>query len=218
MQLQRKDIAEKVRNFRTKRDPCSRYASFDYCYNYFHPSNKNDLIKNIEKSCLVIGFYLASWGMFRGSSFMLEKSSKYFVPLVEYIAILPDSTWHIDAGKFQDENIDLLLEQYNHIKEILIKGNAHLTLITKIMLGVFASIPAYDRFFKKSFSDIFKGNCGFTVFNKKSLQSIDRFYQSNQSTIDKINLNTVDFISGKKTNLKYTNSKIIDMYGFMKGW
>ncbi|EKM28037.1 hypothetical protein VCHENC02_6024, partial [Vibrio harveyi] len=37
---------------------------------------------DMEKSCLALGFYLASWGMFRGSSFMLEKSAKNFENLV----------------------------------------------------------------------------------------------------------------------------------------
>jgi len=218
MQLQRNDITKIVGNFEEKYSPCGRYASFDYCYNYFHPSNNNDLTKNIEQSCLALGFYLASWGMFRGSSFMLEKSSKHFEPLVGYIASLPDNAWSIDANNFNNENIDFLIEQYNDIKEILIQDkHSHLTLVTKIMLGVFASVPAYDRFFTKSFGDIFKGDCGFTAFNKKSLQRIYAFYCSNQFEINKIDLNTVDFVSGEKTNLKYTNSKIIDMYGFTKG-
>lgn len=47
-----------------------RYTSFDYCYNYFHPTNNSK--QDIEKSCLVLGFYLASWGMFRGSSFFTK--------------------------------------------------------------------------------------------------------------------------------------------------
>ena len=217
-QLEVSDITKIVEKFEEKHDACGRDASFDYCYNYFHPSNKNDLTKNIEQSCLSLGFYLASWGMFRGSSFMLKKSSKHFEPLVEYIASAPKEAWYIDANNFKDENIDFLIDQYNDIKKILIPGShAHLTLVTKVMLGVFASVPAYDSFFTNSFKNIFKGDCAFTVFNKKSLQCIYEFYQSNQSAIDKINLNTVDFISGEKTKLKYTNSKIIDMYGFTRG-
>jgi hypothetical protein len=33
-------------------------------------------------SCLQIGFYLASWGMMRGSSFLLEKSVRNFSNLI----------------------------------------------------------------------------------------------------------------------------------------
>ncbi|CAC9561469.1 hypothetical protein [uncultured Gammaproteobacteria bacterium] len=219
VQLEVNDITKIVEKFEEKHDACGRDASFDYCYNYFHPSNKNDLTKNIEQSCLSLGFYLASWGMFRGSSFMLKKSSKHFEPLVEYIASVPEKSWHINASNFEkDGNIDFLIEQYNKIKEILIPGShTHLTLVTKVMLGVFASVPAYDYYFTKSFKNIFKDDCKFGAFSEKSLQCICKFHQSNQSAIDKISLNTVDFISGEKTDLKYTNSKIIDMYGFTKG-
>ena len=63
-----------------------RFKSFDYCYNYF--VTNSDLTLDIEKSCLTLGFYLASWGMFRGSSFLLQKSAKHFQPTIEYIATL----------------------------------------------------------------------------------------------------------------------------------
>ena len=220
VQLLRSDLSEVVSGFETKHNPQDRYASFDYAFNYFHPTGRHNLLCDMEKSCLSLGFYLASWGMFRGSSFMLEKSSKIFVPIIEYIAKSPTDSWEIDVDQYNQENIDFLIEQYNHIKELLIPGGqAHLTLITKIMLGVFASVPAYDRFFIKSFSEIFKGRCGFSSFNKKSLNCIGEFYLENKEAIDEINssMRTVSFMSGEKTELSYTRAKIIDMYGFTKG-
>ena len=45
-----------------------RYSSFDYCYNYFHLFHKENKLselankRNLQMSCLQIGFYLASWG------------------------------------------------------------------------------------------------------------------------------------------------------------
>ena len=74
------------------RHPLARYASFDYCFNYFQEKHKNGEIKtivkdskNIQLSCLQLGFYLASWGMYRGSTFLLQKSVKIFEPLIKYI-------------------------------------------------------------------------------------------------------------------------------------
>jgi len=64
------------------RKPNERYASFDFCYNYFYSFYKENRLselangQNLQTSCLQIGFYLASWGMMRGSSFLLEKSVK----------------------------------------------------------------------------------------------------------------------------------------------
>ncbi len=221
MPYQRNDISQVISSFEDKHGAYERYASFDYCYNYFHPESKNDITLDMEKSCLSLGFYLASWGMYRGSSFMLSKSSKNFEELIEYFAELPPKVWEIDAGDFNDENIDYLIEIYGNIKTKLIKEkNSHLTLVTKIMLGVFGSVPAYDRFFKTTFGQkIFKGHCGFTVFNKKSLQSLNEFYEVNSSIINQIKSTskTISFETGKETKLSYTNSKIIDMYGFTVG-
>lgn len=66
------EIISAVEKYKADSGPNERYTSFDYCYNYFLTTN--DLEKDIERSCLTLGFYLASWGMFRGSSFLLQKS------------------------------------------------------------------------------------------------------------------------------------------------
>lgn len=219
MSYHKSDILEIVNNFQTKHDQNARYASFDYSFNYFHPSNKNDLLIDMEKSCLALGFYLASWGMFRGSSFILEKSSKNFVPVIESIASQPPSAWEIDADNYSYENIEALIQQYHSIKESLVSGNhAHLVLVTKIMLGVFASVPAFDRFFIKTFKGVFKKECGFSVLNKKSLNCLGKFYSSNQDVIENISSQsyTICFKTGTPTNLKYSKAKVIDMYGFSK--
>ena len=220
MEYKQKDIKEIVKNFEVKILPMGRYASFDYCYNYFKLTSPKALVADMEKSCLVLGFYLASWGMFRGSSFMLEKSSKNFKSLIEYISLLDESIWDIDIDKFDEKNIEIVMSIYHKIKGILVIGNnAHLTLVTKIMLGVFGFIPAYDRFFINSFGSIFEGRCGFTSFNKNSLICIREFYIDNKKEIDKLSFKnqTINFDTGKNTGLCYPKSKVIDMYGFTKG-
>ncbi len=91
--LKAKNLVSVVNEYAKKRQASHRYASFDYCYNYFHPSNTPDLTKEMEKSCLALGFYLASWGMFRGSSFLLERSVKSFVPVIDYVSSLETEIW-----------------------------------------------------------------------------------------------------------------------------
>lgn len=219
MNLERNDIKALISKFEEKHDSYGRYASFDYCYNYFHPSSGNDLLGDMEKSCLALGFYLASWGMFRGSSFILEKSAKNFENLIAYIASQDSCAWSIDVDSYTSENIEFLLSQYNEIRTILVPQNtSHLTLVTKIMLGVFGSVPAYDRFFKQTFGSVFKGECGFSSLNTKSLYCLSKFYQSNKLVIDQVSSNrtTVDFSSGVATKLPYTKAKVVDMYGFTK--
>lgn len=69
------EIEKAIIEYMTQRLPNQRYSSFDYCYNYFYSFYKVNKIselaneKNLQNSCLQLGFYLASWGMFRPSSF-----------------------------------------------------------------------------------------------------------------------------------------------------
>jgi hypothetical protein len=83
--------------------PTERYASFDYCYNYFQSFREQQNIpglaspEQMQTSCLQIAFYLASWGMLRASSFLLRKSAKYYEPLIEGIVQFPQNIWDIDV-------------------------------------------------------------------------------------------------------------------------
>jgi len=73
------NISGNIAEYLKERSSEERYASFDYCYNYFQSFYENGDIKaiafveNIQLSCLELGFFLASWSMFRGSSFLIEK-------------------------------------------------------------------------------------------------------------------------------------------------
>ena len=221
MELKRNDLEEIVEKFKSNYyfTPEHRYASFDYCYNYFLETK--DLTKDIEKSCLVLGFYLASWGMFRGSSFLLEKSVKHFEDTIKYIAEIRKSVCKIDVNNYSKNNISKIIEIYSKIKSILInEDNAHLTLVTKILLGVFGFVPAFDNYFCDTFRDIDKDEkYGFRVLNEDSLNFIKRFYEANKDSIDKLSEQTftIDFKNGGKTSINYTKAKIIDMYGFTIG-
>ena len=219
MCYKRKNVQEITSVFILKSTADHRYCSFDYCYNYFVTAN--DLKIDIEKSCLVLGFYLASWGMFRGSSFLLQKSAKCFQPTIEYISGLDKKNWLIDVDSYTEQNIEKIIEIYLGIKKALIKnGNMDLTLITKIMLGVFGFVPAFDQYFCNTFREIFnEKRCGFRKVNYKSLGCIKAFYESNKLTIDTIanQTFTINFLSGEKTRINYPKAKIIDMYGFALG-
>ena len=198
------------------RRPNERYASFDYCYNYFYSFYKNNRIhemaneKNIQMSCLQLGFYLASWGMMRGSSFLLEKSVRDYTKLIITVSKMDSKLWEIDVDSYNEENIKLLLDCKQQIIQVLGKENKPSDiLITKIMLGIFANTPAYDQYFRKSLR--------LHSFNKKSLQKIRKFYDENKETFDSYQIYTFDFFTSKKTNIVYTKAKLIDMFGFING-
>ena len=214
------DICDVVSKFQKKNGPTERYASFDYCYSYFRHTSSQALMSDMEKSCLAIGFYLASWGMLRGSSFLLDKSVKYYEPLIQYIAKQDKNVWNVDVDKYDKENIEKICGIYKDIKKIIIEnGNSDLTLVTKILLGVFGFVPAYDDNFCHSFRKIFGNKCGFRSLNANSLNCIKSFYEYNREDIDSLSnkLFLIEFATGGKTKVNYTKAKIIDMYGFTKG-
>ena len=216
--MKRTDIELVIADYKSNSKPDDRFTSFDYCYNYFRTTN--DITQDVEKSCLVLGFYLASWGMFRGSSFLLKKSVRHFEPVIQYIATLDKSVWEIDVDKYDEKNIQTIIKIYKDIKFCLItKDNSDLTLITKILLGVFGFIPAFDNYFCNSFRTISGGQCGFRKVNVKSLSFIKTFYESNKTSIDRLSAETftTDFVSEQKTTTNYPRAKIIDMYGFKTG-
>ncbi len=197
------------------RQAAERYASFDYCFNYFQAFREEDKIEELAEpahmqvSCLQLGFYLASWGMLR-NSFLLEKSVRFYQPLIHGIATFDKRIWTIDADSYDHENIPVLLACQNMIVESLGKEyKPSDTLVTKIMLGVFGNVPAFDDFFRKGFLTHSLG--------KKSLILIAEFYEENKSLIDSIEIYTFDCATALPTQRKYTKAKIIDMIGFIEG-
>lgn len=200
-----------------------RYNSFDFCFNYFSSfGNKTELASsdNIETSCLQLGFYLASWGMLRGSSELLDRSLSFYIPMIEAIADCDKSIWEIDVDKYQDSSVRQTLKETFDKLSKHIPNQTKLTLATKIMLGVFGNVPAFDRYFKTAMQKLSNAECGFSTFSDKSLLTIHKFYSHNKQTIDSLAASTQTnvFGYGKSTEGRnITKAKVIDIIGFQYG-
>lgn len=216
-----KDELERVlKLFTDERQLEKRYASFDFCYNYFYTHKGHLVGENMQTSCMHLWAYLASWGMLRGSAQLLQCSPASLKPLIELIDRTDISVWKIDVDSYTERNIEKLINTYKSIEQILssINVKATKTLVTKIMLGVFENVPAYDEYFTRAAREEFKSKktCGFRSFSKDSLQCISQFYKENKSFFDSYKINVIDF-DGQPTKLLYSKAKLIDMYGFIKG-
>jgi len=82
-------------------------------------------------------------------------------------------------------------------------------LVTKIMLGVFGSVPAFDTNFKRG--------CRVATFGAKALRRIGGFSQDYAEPINAYRVPTLDFIGGEHTQRNYTRAKVIDMAFFIEG-
>lgn len=212
-------MKREINRFLQSKGQYDRYASYDYCFNYFRKVKGDDLTQDMEKSCMVLMSYLASWGMYRGSAYLKEHSAKIFEELIIYISRSEDVVWNVDINTYP-KHIPLLINTYEEIKDKLQVGTSvHKTLITKIMMGVYGNVPALDKYFCKGFKHITNGRCAFSSFGEKSLTTLYNFYQNRSSLVDSLSASykTLSFQTGKPTRIHYTRAKIIDMYGFMIG-
>jgi hypothetical protein len=193
------------------RDPTERNVSFDHCFNYFQKYRESGKAHeltspaNVQLSCLHLGFYLASWGMLRNSKLM-QKNAKYLVPVVEVIATADASLWEIDAHCYDPTNIQRLEELAGKICNALPGVSGTDTLKTKIMLGVFGNVPAFDKTFRRACKEVSM----VATFGKRGLKKIAEFYQENEKIINAYRVRTLDF-GGGHTQRCYTRAKVIDM-------
>ena len=178
---------------------------------------------------LHLAFYLASWGMYRGSSFILQKDYTIFKKIVQEILKEKYSLlWDIGKNLNQKEKMNnLFLELYLSLEKILkeIRDSVRThpdfdgiekrylnkreeissTLATKILLGTLGCIPAYDRFFIEGLGE--KGIQ--KKFNpKKSFLQMIGFYLENKRELDSLS----EKFEG------YPLMKILDMYFWVNGY
>ncbi len=146
------------------------------------------------------------------SSQLLQKSTKFYERLIVTIANTDRRVWEVDIDCYSDEAIDLLLSVVRQFCEVLQAGvTATDTLVTKIMLGVYGNVPAFDRYFRKGLA--------VGTVNKRSLKRIAQFYQDHKNEIDAYGpIYTLGFCTGAPTRRRYTKAKIVDMIGHVSGW
>lgn len=207
------DITANLGAYLGERQPDARYSSFDYCFNYFQTQYESGEAakiateSNLELSCLHLGFYLASWGMLRGSSDLLRRSVRAFKPVIQTIAQADLNMWRLDVDSYTPESVTTLLSFEKSIRHAL--QGASDTLVTKIILGVFGSVPAFDAYFKLGF--------GVTTFGRRSLDMIANFYRAHSDEIESARVPTLTFHTGGESPRRYTRAKVIDMIFFVEG-
>lgn len=211
--LQVDPVANTGRYIEGRQSPSARYASWDHCYNYFATALEegwhSDLASpdHLQTSCLQLGFYLASWGMYRGKAALLKQSSHGLAKVVEVVAKTDASVWNMDVENYSDESIRELLVLSRQIRQALPGGGTD-TLVTKVMLGVYGNVPAFDRFFRSGFGSFSLGVA--------SLEKVKTYFDSYKDLIADVRPETIDF-QGKSTGRLYTQAKVIDMIFFVEG-
>lgn len=196
-----------------KKDANGRYRSWEYCYKNFYDSRKNKKI-DLDYLCLQLAFYLASWGMYRGSSFLLQKDYKVHLPVVQEIL---KKDYNVLCGikcvdLKKEENMHLLMtlsklisSYYKEIRESVVtnvKNDVSTTLVTKVLMGTLGCVPAYDRYF---IDGVKHENVASGLFTKNSIMDLITFFESNSVDLEPISQTmTID-------GLPYPQMKMLDM-------
>lgn len=197
-----------------KYDPNARYRSWEHCYSKFYHARGMEKA-DVDALSLHLAFYLASWGMYRGSSFLLQKDYRIHIPVIEeLLKDKYDPLMGIKCTDFKKESNQKLLEEINsfisgyydkvrksvRIQEI--KNEISYTLITKILMGTLGCVPAYDRYFISGIKNrkVARGN-----YNIKSVLQLVDFYEKNADRLNQVQQSMTVF------DLPYPQMKILDM-------
>lgn len=204
-----------------------RYKSWEYCYKFFQ-NNREKIEKHnedvLDLASLHLSFYLASWGMYRGSSFLLQTDYTVHKEAIKIIATY-FNLCDINIAKWDEKLtnklfklVEKLNKHYNKIRSKVKNQNNPYetdkidisdTLITKILLGTLGITPAYDRYFTDGLK-LCKRTTNKSLsatFNEKGFNKLIEFCQNYEEELKDINLSlTID------KNIQYPLMKKIDMY------
>jgi hypothetical protein len=150
------DIAYNVGAFLGKLISCNnhRYRSWEHCFLHFKKYRFDLSSQAIDLASLHLAFFLASWGMYRGSSKLLtENDYRVHEPVV--VALLDTryaSLWDLNIHLPKEEVFPVSL-LFQLVEEL--RGKYRWagfeptnTLITKVLLGTLCCTPAHDTNFK----------------------------------------------------------------------
>ncbi len=207
--------------YELQRDAHSRYLSWEHCYQVFFEKRGKTDEETLDYLALHLAFYLASWGMYRGSSFLLQKDYRVHIPVVKVIQEPRyDPLLGISATQLcLPENLKLVEEIGREISKCY--GEKNLvsvndensdptdTLVTKILLGTLGCVPAFDSLYTKS---VKKYHLSSGTYNSSSVYAVAKFYSDNMKEFEPLRLEM------SKGTIEYPPMKLMDMCFWRDGY
>ena len=191
-----------------------RSRSWEHCYRVFRDA-RTDPSPDYDYLSLHLAFYLASWGMYRGSSFLLQRDYKVHTPIVEEI-LKPeyDCLFGLACTDLRNSDVQTQLnklyasiaDDFHPIREEVagreVPSPVSPVLITKILMGTLGCVPAYDRFFGTGAKYL---GLEKDTYQEKSLRELVDFYEAHNDRLEEAR-------RGMRTeDLTYPQMKLLDM-------
>lgn len=195
-------------------DENGRSRSWEHCYRVFRDA-RTDPSPDYDYLSLHLAFYLASWGMYRGSCFILQKDYKVHTPIVEEI-LKPeyDCLFGLACADLRNDDVraqytklyDYISYYFHRIREEVrgraVASSVSPVLITKILMGTLGCVPAYDRFFEEGAKYL---GLEKKSYNKDSLLELADIYEAHNDRLEEAR-------RGMRTeDLVYPQMKLLDM-------
>lgn len=198
----------------------ARVLSWDFCFEHF--ADLERVRGDRQASCMQLGYYLASWGMLRGSSYLFKNTNaRHYLQALDVIERYTPEMSGLTPAQFGEQRTqELLVSVYQELGAALLpEGGRRITLVTKTMMGVWGVFPSLDSYFMQTFSAIAKAagrRTVFSQFGENTVELIGEFYETHQREIDGLATAypTVDFASGLPSGRSIPAAKVIDIYGF----
>ena len=191
-----------------------RSRSWEHCYRVFRDA-RIDPSPDYDYLSLHLAFYLASWGMYRGSSFLLQKDYKVLSPIVEKVlkpeydclfglacADVRNRDVRAQLKKLSDDIADDFRPIRNEVAGREVASPVSPVLITKILMGTLGCVPAYDRFFQDGVATY---KVTTQEYSLESVRKLARFYEAHNDRLEEAR-------RGMRTDdLIYPQMKLLDM-------
>ena len=170
-----------------------RSRSWEHCYRVFRDA-RTDPSPDCDYLSLHLAFYLASWGMYRGSSFLLQKDYKVLSPIVEKI-LKPeyDCLFGVACADLREPGVqeqlanagDYIAKHFGPIRDEVagreVPSPVSPVLVTKILMGTLGCVPAYDRFFVDGIKTYKVTN---QEYSPKSVLKLADFYEAHNDRLE----------------------------------
>lgn len=204
-------------------DSGGQARSFDHCWNYFrrtpHPADA------MEASCYALGFFLASWGMYRGSTYLFRfTNASYLQRVVELIDDRGAEFRQLDLDAYGTDPA-AIIEAFHDVENAMWpRRPAHqptVVLRTKVIMGTLGFLPAFDQYFTAGIRSLYNHDRrpSFSSVNERSVRAMADVYTANHDVIDQLaTTTTYTFGSDRRDGEAITKAKVLDMWGFQRGF
>jgi len=190
-----------------------RYRSWEHCYRFFRSITPPGISAARDNAALQLGFYLARWGMYRGSSFLLNHTYTIHLRAIDCLSA-PElrPLWERDFGSQENDCdfIPTLLDAVSAIRDAYEPFLPTDTLITKVLLGTLGCLPACDKYFLVGFRS---EGFSYSDLNRPFIERLLDFCRSNMAALrnEQERIATAD-------GIRYPLMKLVDMYFWQIGY